>query len=264
MRVIDFHTHAFPDAVAEKAIPLLSSEAKVKAFTDGTIRSLLASMDQAGIETSIICSIATKPSQFTPILEWSKTIASPRIVPFASVHPEDPDMRARVAEIKAAGLKGVKMHPYYQRFVFDEERMFPFYEAVSGHDLILLSHTGFDIAYPHDRIVDPVKIAFVTKHFPDLKLVTSHTGAWEDWDEVKKHLLGKPVFMEISYTLGILGDREISAILEQHPADFLLFGSDSPWDDQKRALGHFLSLPISDELKTKMLDTNARRLLALV
>jgi len=29
-------------------------------------------MDRHGIEKSVICSIATKPSQFDPILEWSK------------------------------------------------------------------------------------------------------------------------------------------------------------------------------------------------
>jgi predicted TIM-barrel fold metal-dependent hydrolase len=263
MRVIDFHTHAFPDAVAAKAVPFLESESGVKASLDGTIRSLLASMDRAGIETSVICSIATKVSQFAPILEWSKTIASPRIVPFASVHPEDPDMSARAAEAKAAGLKGFKMHPYYQRFTFDEPRMFPFYEALIEHDLIFLCHTGFDIAYPHDRIVDPEKIAAVVKKFPGLKLVTSHTGAWEDWDEAKKHLLGKEIFMEISYTMDILPDRELVAMLAAHPSDYLLFGTDSPWDDQKRALDHFLSLPLKDELKEKMLYSNARRLLGL-
>ncbi|MBN2354035.1 MAG: amidohydrolase family protein [Spirochaetales bacterium] len=263
MRVIDVHTHAFPDAVAEKAIPFLENEADVKAYTDGTIGSLLASMDRAGIETSVVCSIATKVSQFGPILEWSKTIASPSIVPLASIHPEDPDMSARAAEVKAAGLKGVKLHPYYQNFIFNDPRMFPLYRALIEHDLILLCHTGFDIAYPRDRIVDPEKIAAVMERFPHLRLITSHTGAWEDWDEVRKHLLGKEVFMETSYTLGILPDNDVVSILQTHPSDYLLFGTDCPWDDQKRALDHFLSLPIEDEIKEKMLFTNAKRLLGL-
>jgi predicted TIM-barrel fold metal-dependent hydrolase len=263
MRVIDFHTHAFPDAVAEKAIPALEAEADVKAFHDGTLTSLLSSMDRAGIEKSVICSIATKPSQFEPILEWSRAIASSRIIPFASLHPEDPDLPQRVREVKAAGLKGIKMHPYYQHFSFNEPRLFPLYEAISAAGLVFISHTGFDIAFPHDRIVDPVKISAVVKMFPDLKVVATHLGAWQDWDEVEKHLIGKPVYLDISYTLGVLGDDQITSLLQRHPQDYLLFGSDSPWDDQKRALDHFLSLPLKDTLKEKMLFKNATRLLAL-
>jgi hypothetical protein len=41
-------------------------------------------------------SIATKPSQFGPILEWPKKISSDRIVSFPSVHPADPDAAAKV------------------------------------------------------------------------------------------------------------------------------------------------------------------------
>jgi uncharacterized protein len=261
MRVIDFHTHAFPDAVAAKAIPYLETEAAVKAATDGTIASLLASMDRAGIETSIICSIATKPAQFTPILEWSRTIASDRIVPFASVHPDDPDGPAHVRAVREAGLKGVKMHPYYQNYTFTENRMFPIYEAVVESGLILISHTGFDIAYPRDRIADPAKIVDISRRYPDLKLVASHLGAWEDWDQVEEVLLGREIFLEISYTLGILSDDRIVSLLTRHPADYLLFGTDCPWDDQTRALEHFLGLPLPDSLKEKMLYANAQRLL---
>jgi predicted TIM-barrel fold metal-dependent hydrolase len=263
MKVIDFHTHAFPDHVAGKAIPFLEQEADVKAFTDGTISALLASMDGAGIETSVICSIATKPSQFTPIMEWSKNIACSRFVPFASIHPDDEDMAARVYEVKRAGLKGVKMHPYYQEYTLNESRLSGFYQAMAETGLVLISHTGFDIAYPRDRIADPVRILDIVKRFPDLIFVASHLGAWEDWDMVEEHLLGSNVYMEISYTSGILPDEKIVSLLTRHNPDRLLFGTDCPWDDQQRALEHFLSLKLPDSLKEKMLCINGSRLLGL-
>ena len=108
MRIIDFHTHAFPDHVAENAIPYLEQEADVKAFHDGKIASLLSSMDRAGIQTSVICSIATKPTQFQPILDWSQQIASQRIIPFPSLHPDDGNMPEKVKIIHDAGFKGIK------------------------------------------------------------------------------------------------------------------------------------------------------------
>lgn len=261
MQIIDFHTHAFPDAVAQKAIPFLEAEANVKAAHDGKISSLLASMDRAGITKAVICSIATKPAQSEAILEWSLGIASDRIIPFASIHPTDPLLVENVTKIKNAGLLGIKMHPYYQDYVFDDKRMFPFYESVTDNDLILVSHTGFDIAFPHDRIADPEKIRFVVERYPALKMVATHLGAWQDWKEVEKHLLGTEIYLEISYTLGVLDDESIVSLLSRHPEDFLLFGTDSPWDDQKRALDHFLTLPLSDRLKEKMLEKNASRLL---
>ena len=49
MRIIDFHAHAFPDALAERAMPALEEEGNIKAALDGKISSLLRSMDEAGI-----------------------------------------------------------------------------------------------------------------------------------------------------------------------------------------------------------------------
>jgi len=86
--IIDFHAHAFPDALAERAIAHLEKEGNAKAFLDGKVSSLLASMDSAGIERAVVCSIATKPEQFAPILKWSREIASQRIIPLPSVHPK--------------------------------------------------------------------------------------------------------------------------------------------------------------------------------
>ena len=102
MRIVDFHTHAFPDKLAERAIPLLAEAAHCTACLDGKLASLLRSMDQAGIAQSVVLSIATKPEQFDPILRWSEGIASDRIVPFASIHPNDPDPVAKADRIRAA------------------------------------------------------------------------------------------------------------------------------------------------------------------
>jgi len=47
--IIDFHAHAFPDALAPRAMKKLLEEAPdVRAYLDGTIGALLGSMDKAG------------------------------------------------------------------------------------------------------------------------------------------------------------------------------------------------------------------------
>jgi uncharacterized protein len=261
--IIDIHTHAFPDAVAEKAIPALESEAVIEAKSDGKIRSLRASMDAAGVRTAVVASIATKPEQFRPILDWSRGIRSDRLLPFPSVHPDDPDAARHLEEITAAGFKGIKLHPYYQGFVIDEEKMFPFYERLSSSGLILLLHNGFDIAFPLDRIADPEKTARVISAFPDLKLITSHFGGWKDWEESEKYLLGKPVYMDISASLEFMPDDQARRFLERHPEEYLLFGSDWPWDDQRELLGKLSRFNLPESRLEALLSGNARGLLDL-
>jgi hypothetical protein len=259
--IIDFHTHAFPDAVAAKAIPALAKEGNVKAHTEGTVESLLASMDRAGIHTSVVCSIATRPVQFEPILAWSKSIQSPRLVALPSIHPADRDAAAKVFQLKSEGFSGIKMHPYYQDFFLDEERLNPLYAALSEAGMFLVVHCGYDIAFPRIRRSDPTQILTVKKRFPDLKLITTHFGGWETWEEVEEMLIGKEIFMEISFALTYLPPEQAARMLKAHPADYLLFGSDSPWDNQFEAIQRLKKLNLNPERVNRILGQNSERLL---
>jgi predicted TIM-barrel fold metal-dependent hydrolase len=261
-RITDFHTHAFPDSLADRAIATLQADCdQARAVLDGRVSSLLASMDKSGIHRSVICSIATKPDQFGKIVKWSRSIASDRIVPLASIHPADPDLVGRAGEVADAGLKGIKLHPYYQEFVLDAPEMMPLYRELARRRLILVAHTGFDMAFPRDRICDPARISNLLRQVPDLLLVTTHFGSWQDWGEVRRHLLGRPVYMEISYTLCQLPREEARELLMSHPADKVLFGTDSPWRDQGEALALLRGLNLPADVERLILEGNASALL---
>lgn len=260
--IIDFHAHAFPDPVAARAIPALEHAGQVTALLDGRLDSLVASMDRAGIARSVICSIATRPEQFASILAWSASIRSERIIPFPSFHPASPDALAQIAAIRAAGFVGIKMHPYYQEFVLDEERMWSLYEAMAAEGLILVMHTGFDIGFPRDRICDPEKIVRVIERVPQLTLVATHLGAWDDWDAVEELLIGRPLYLDISYSLQFLDSERARRMVRSHPAGYVLFGSDSPWADQGEVVGLLKGLDLGVALEEAILGGNAGRLLA--
>ncbi|MCM8806671.1 MAG: amidohydrolase family protein [Candidatus Omnitrophica bacterium] len=261
MKIIDIHTHAFPDNLAEKAIPLLEEEGKIKAKLDGKISSLISSMNKNGIEKSVICSIATKVSQYGSILKWSKEIKSNRIIPFPSFHPDDPFYTERIEEIKREGFKGIKLHPYYQNFIIDEEKMMKIYDKIYKENLILVLHTGFDFAFERIRIADPEKIINIKNTFPKLKLITTHLGAWEDWDNVEKYMIGKEIYMEISFSLEFLNKEKAKKMIMSHPSDYILFGSDSPWTDQGETLKLLKDLKLPCEIEEKILYFNAKKLL---
>jgi len=258
---IDMHAHAFPDNIAPKAIPLLEEEGSIKACLDGTIKALIDSMDQNGVERSVLCSIATRPEQFAPILEWSRAIRSGRIEPFPSLHPADPELLTHLETIHAEGFKGVKMHSYYQNYFFDDHRLFPLYERMSELGTILVIHAGYDIAFPRVRMADPRRIVDVCRQFPGLKLIATHLGGWDEWDDVRDLLVGRPMYMETSFAFESLDQQRIREIMLAHPSEYLLFGTDSPWTDQGATLQALARLGLPDALFERIVSGNARRLL---
>jgi predicted TIM-barrel fold metal-dependent hydrolase len=263
--IIDFHAHAFPDELAPRAMKKLLSESPgVSAFLDGTIKSLTKSMEHNGISKSVICCIATTPEQFTPIFNWCKKAQTNSIIMFPSIHPADTAWKDRIARIKEAGFQGIKMHPYYQDYFLDEDRMLPIYEQLEKDSLMVVAHTGYDIAFPNDTRADCRRILKVTQMFPKLKFIATHLGAWQQWDEVEHMLAGKHLYMELSWSLEYLAPDKARQIILAHPSDCLLFGTDSPWTDQGKTLSLLSNLELPKELERKILRDNAMVLLGLI
>ena len=48
--IIDFHTHTFPDPIADAAIDRLSRQANITAYTCGTAAGLLLAERAAGVD----------------------------------------------------------------------------------------------------------------------------------------------------------------------------------------------------------------------
>lgn len=261
MGYIDFHTHAFPDALAHRAVSSLEESGNIKAYGEGTIQSLLASMDAAGIEQSVLCSIATRPAQFADILQWSLAIRSERIIPLPSVHPRDELLLEHVRTVHALGLAGIKVHCFYQDFFLDDPALFPLYEELSNLGMLLVIHAGYDIAFPRERRADPARIDRVTRRWPKLKLIATHVGGWEEWDEVERLLIGRPVYLELSFGTDFMPAERLKRLLLAHPQEYLLFGSDSPWTDQKKSLEALRNLDLPQDLFERITSGNARRLL---
>ncbi len=259
---IDFHTHAFPDQIAPMAIQALEKKGNVKAYLDGTVDDLLSSMDRAGIERSVVCSIATRPEQFHPILNWSQSIKSERIIPLPSVHPRDPEAMAHLVEIKDQGFIGLKMHPYYQDFLLDDPELLDMYRRISELDLLLVMHTGYDIGYPRIQRADPKRILNVVEEVPQLRLITTHLGGWDEWTDVRNLLTGRPIYMEISFALDFLDQIRLRELIENHPPEFILLGTDSPWADQETTLKMLAKLGLDADLFSRIVRDNALQLLA--
>jgi predicted TIM-barrel fold metal-dependent hydrolase len=68
--------------------------------------------------------------------------------------------------------------------------------------------------------------------------------------------------MEISMSLERLGLKRGRELLTAHPAERILFGSDSPWTSQAETLRLARALDLGPERERRLLGENARALLA--
>lgn len=266
MHIIDFHTHIFPDKIAAQAIKQLAEESgEYRPMTDGTLQGLIASMDKAGVRTSIVANIATRPTQMLPVFEFCKRIQSRRIIPFISFHPDNSleDVNSLLANAAQLGIRGVKLHPMYQEFFIDEERMFPFYRLIEQSGMFVVFHTGFDIAFPGNLQADVERVKRLAGLFKGLTIVATHVGGWRQWDRASTLADCGNVYTETSMTMNEMDDDGFIALISQFDENRVLFGTDSPWTDQKTTLDRTLKLKMPDSRKEKMLFRNAERLLGL-
>ena len=113
--VIDFHTHTFPDKIAEKTIAYLAEKGKVTPVRAGTLSALKEGMKESGTDYSVIVPIATVPKQVESINRLAAELnGKDGIIYAGAIHPDYEDIDGALDFIKPAGLFGIKIHPDYQ------------------------------------------------------------------------------------------------------------------------------------------------------
>jgi uncharacterized protein len=217
-------------------------------------------MDRAGVERSVLQPVATKPESVASMNDWAAGSASERITPFGAMHPDLADPAAEIARMAALDLRGFKLHPEFQVFRPDEERLRPVYAAAVEHGLTVFFHAGLDLAIPTEHS-DPASFARVLDDFPQLTVVLAHMGGWKQWEAVADVLCGRDVFLETSYTLPYIGPQAFTDLVTSHGAGRVVFGSDGPWADVGHEARTIAGLGLGDQEREAILWGNAARLL---
>ncbi len=260
--VVDFHAHYFPDKIAGDAIRKLSVPG-FEAFTDGTRAGLERSMEAAGIDISVNMPVATSAEQVDKINSWAAANSRHPILSFGAIHPKSEDPAGICRRLRDSGIKGVKMHPEYQDFSPEDTSLDGIWESCVEYGLLILFHAGADLGFSPPYRSDPAKFAALHRRFPGLRMILAHFGSWRMWNEVERHIAGLPVYLETSFTSGFIAAEDMERIIRKHGADRILFGTDSPWRDQKTELEAFKTLRICETDKKKILAGNALALLGL-
>ena len=262
--LIDFHTHCFPDKIAESAVKKLAYDAGgLERYTDGTVDGLKKLMRESGVDAAVVLNIATNTHQMQNVNNFAASINNEKdIFAFGSVFPKSPDALDELERIKALGLRGVKFHPEYQSFFVDDEKMKPIYKKISELGLITVFHAGEDYGFAPPVRCTPERMRRALKWF-DSPVVAAHWGGLGYAAEVAEKLCGLDIYFDVSFGYAQLSRENAKRIVEKHGAEKLLFGTDAPW--QTAQMEHRLldTLELSDAEKEMIYSGNAKKLLGI-
>ena len=268
--LIDFHTHIFPDKIAEKTIKALATNSNSTPYTDGTDLGLIKNMENGGADISVNLPVLTKPNQFDSVLEFAQIInakyehAKRRIISFAGMHPYCDDIKGKMKRIKDLGIKGIKIHPDYQETFIDDERYVEILKAAKDNDLIVVTHAGVDNGYIGKPVRCPPELSKkVLEKVNYKKIVLGHYGGHKQWQKVLDLLADFNVYFDTAFTFYKISEELFKKILYAHGEDKILFATDCPWSDIKHDKETFLSYNLSKQTEDKILYKNALKLLNL-
>ena len=260
MRIIDFHTHVYPEAIARKAAD------NVRAFydgigndaIDGRVDTLLEHGKQAGITEFAVLPVATKAERTRHINEFivHEVAANPEFYGFGTVHAGMEGLMNEVDYIQKNGLRGIKIHPDYQTFAIDDPRMFPVYEKIQGV-IPIVFHMG-DLRYDFSH---PAKLRHVLDQFPDLQVVAAHFGGYQMRDIAKEVLTDTNCLFDTSSSLMFMEPGEAERLIRHYGADRFLYGTDYPMWDPVVEVERFFSLDLTDDEKEQIAWKTAAELL---
>ncbi|NLO36902.1 MAG: amidohydrolase family protein [Clostridiaceae bacterium] len=259
---IDCHTHLFPDPLAPTALARLrQGSGGLKAWSDATVRGQTDVMARCGLEAAWVLNIATTPRQQRSVNDFAASVNSPTLIAFGSVHPQAPDACDELERMAALGLRGLKLHPYFQQFAIDDPRMKPIYRKAAALGLVTVFHVGYDIGFSDSRQAAPRALAAMLDCFGSAPVVAAHLGGSLCWQESIRYLAGQPVYLDTAFCAGRIPLPEACRLISRHGTGHLLFGSDLPWSDPLQELDFVGSLGLDASERQAVLSGNARRLL---
>ena len=262
--LIDFHTHCFPDRVADTAVCQLKTHVHYEPLTDGTFRSLAERLKEWGVDRAVCLNVATNAHQQASVNNFAASIQNGETVfAFGSVHGGTPSAEQELYRIAELGMKGIKLHPDYQGLELLDRRMFPVYDTISELGLLCVFHAGWDAVSPDRTRVTPEGVLRLHRFFPRLRIVLAHLGGLAMWDEVEEKLAGTGILMDTALLRGMLSPEQALRIIRKHGAENVLFGSDAPWQSSRATAEFIEGLPLSSAEKDLIFDQNAEALLGI-
>ena len=246
MKVIDAHAHIYPAKIADAAVHSISDfYGGVNVVHGGTAEDLLAAGKKAGVVRYLVFSCATSAKQVQSINNFiiGECQKHPEFIGVGTMHKGFEPYEEEIQRIYDQGLRGIKLHPDFQKFNLDDEDMFPIYAALEERGMFLISHIG-DYRYGYSH---PARLANLARRFPKMNFIGAHFAGWSLWNENRDYLNLPNVYMDTSSTMGFAGFEPARDAFKRFDHKHIFFATDFPMWDHSDELKLLAQLGLDDQ-----------------
>ncbi len=261
MRIIDIHTHIYPEPVAQKATDSIKDFYELEgAGMNGTVEMLRSRGKEAGISQFVVLPVAVLPDRTRHINDFilEQASAYDEFICFGTVHAEQLNVAEEAEYILSKGLRGIKMHPDFQHFTIDDPRLFPVYEVIAGK-IPVIFHMG-DARYDYSQ---PARLRHILDLFPKLEAIGSHFGGYKMYEEAYRQLKDTNCIFDISSSLMFMEPGMAEDYIGRYGAERMAYGTDYPLWDPVKEVNRFFQLKLTDEQKEQIAWKTAHSFLKL-
>ena len=261
MKIIDFHTHIYPEKIAEKAVESVGEFYGIGMDGKGTAKDLLKEGKESGVTDYVVHSVALTASRVEAINDYiaSECKTHKEFHGFGTMHADFENKIEEIERARKMGLLGVKIHPDTQLFNMDDKRMFEFYDYLRQKDIPLLIHCG-DYRYDYSH---PRRLKKLLREFPGLTVIGAHFGGWSMCDLAYEYLAKENCYVDTSSSFWMLGMKRAKELIRLYGAERVVFGSDFPMWSVSEELERFKSMELTDEENSLILYKNAEKILKI-
>lgn len=277
MKIIDSHVHIYPPELERDMEKIGESEEWFRILTHskvnkwGTAEQLIASMDENGIESSLVTSFAFYDQGLCRmvndyVLDAAKRYPG-RILPIAVVSPCAAGAAQEAERCASLGAVGVgELFPDGQNLdIADRSQTWRLVSVCDECGMFIMFHTAEQAGhqYPGKGRFGAEKAASFCLNHPEAKVVFAHFGgglwAFEAMPEMKLALSN--AFYDTAAMPWLYSHEVLDAIFAIGAGHKLLYGSDSPILKYPRYEKILSKTKLTDEEKELFLYKNAERLL---
>lgn len=254
MKIVDAHAHIFPDKIAEKAVQSISDFYQMPMKSEGYADALIKSGDEIGVDKYLVFSTATKASQVESIDNFiiEQVKKYPQFIGLGTMFPGFENYEDELLRLKENNIKGIKLHPDFQRFNFDDERLYPVFDAAEQMNMFVLTHAG-DYRYGYSH---PERIAKIAKKFKNLKIIAAHFGGWSQWDIAFRKLVLPNVYYDTSSTFGFTDVETVKRAFKIYDNSHIFFASDFPMWNHKTEFENLQRLGLKERILEDVMGKN--------
>ena len=227
-KIFDAHCHIYPEKIAGRAVEGIDSFYGVASHGKGTAADLIEKGTTAGVDRFLVHSVATSEQQVQSINSFiaNEVAEHPdKLIGFGTLYPKSENIEEDYEHLRSLGLKGVKLHPDFQRSPVDGAQYRRIFDLCVKDNFPVLVHFG-DIRNDYSN---PDRAVNLLKDYPTLKITGAHLGGWSVWRQAAEKLsVFENLYVDCCSSTAYLSDSEFYRYVEKFGTKRVFFGTDYP------------------------------------